>query len=112
MADANRASVVVVVGAVVLGVGSLLEWAKVEAGIFSRSIAGTEGDGKLTIAIAAVVGVIALVALLERPVAPGAVVVVLVGGLAAAGIAIYDIVNVNDKIAEVTARTSLVTAGV
>jgi uncharacterized membrane protein YidH (DUF202 family) len=112
MADANRGGLVAIAGAVVLAVGSVLAWAKVEAGIFSRSLPGTDGDGKLTVALAGVVGLIAVVALLKRPVATGAVIAVGLGGLAAAGIAIYDIVNVNGKIDEVTSRTSLVTASV
>jgi Protein of unknown function (DUF2510) len=110
--ETNRGGLVVLAGSLVLAIGSVLAWAKVEAGIFSRSIAGTDGDGKITIAIAALVGVAALVGMLRTPVSGGAVIVALVGGIAAGGVAVYDIVNVNDKIHEVSATTSLVTASV
>jgi Protein of unknown function (DUF2510) len=110
--ETNRGGLVVLVGALVLAIGSALAWAKVEAGLFSRSIAGTDGDGKITIAIAAVVGVAALVGMLRAPVSGGAVILALVGGIAAGGVAVYDIVNVNNKIDEVSSATSLVTASV
>lgn len=96
-------------GAAIIG-GSVAPWAQVSAGIFSRSIGGMDGDGKLTLAAGVLIVILALVA--SASPGRGASVTVLLLGLVAGGIAIYDTVNVADKAQQAENTSSLVTANV
>jgi hypothetical protein len=109
---ANPGGVVAIIGAAVLAVGSLLPWAEVNAGLLERKVNGTEGDGVITLVIAILVGLVAALGLLKREVAGAAVTVVLLGGVAAGGVAIYDTANVSDAAKRAEDISSLVTAKV
>jgi hypothetical protein len=98
-----------VTGGLVLGVtglaalvaGSIGPWATA----LNISVSGTHGDGKLTLAAAA----IALVALL---VGRGGAVVALLVSLAALGISVYNIIHISHKAADVTfAGTQVASVG-
>lgn len=59
----RQAAIAVVVGGILVAVGSLLPWATATTGFGSISIAGTDGDGKITLvlgAVAALVGFLSI----------------------------------------------------
>jgi Protein of unknown function (DUF2510) len=104
-------ALILLVGAAALVVGALLPWATASAGFISVSKAGTDGDGVITLVLGAVIALFALFALKPQP----HQLAVLVGagaGLAAGGVAIYDIVNVSDAVTNAQSQSSLVHASV
>lgn len=54
----EREQLFAIIGAAVLAVGSMMEWATVSAGIFSRSVSGMDGDGKITLGCGIVAGLL------------------------------------------------------
>ncbi|MEX0756295.1 MAG: Trp biosynthesis-associated membrane protein [Actinomycetota bacterium] len=95
--------IVMLVGAAVLAAGSVLPWAKVSAPFaVERSIGGLEGDGVLTVVGAVLIAAAALLWMTGRR--WGRVVGVVVAVLAA-GIAIYDLININDAIDDIAIQT-------
>ena len=56
--------IVVLVGAVVLAIASVLPWATVESPIFANAkVSGIRGDGQITLVLAIVLGVLGAIAL-------------------------------------------------
>lgn len=104
-------TVAMVIGAVVIAVGSIGTWATVSAGILSRSISGTDGDGTITLVLAFVILLMALVTAKPAP-SGGLLAVSILAAIAAGAIAAYDATNVSDKVASVEASSSLVSASV
>ena len=87
----------VAAGAIV--VGSLLPWAEVTAVLVGQmSVAGTDGDGTLTLILGAIVGVLAITG------NKTAAILAFLGCLAILGIAVYDMANVADAISDLDQR--------
>jgi hypothetical protein len=104
-------TIVLLLGAVAIGVGSVAPWAEASAGVFSRSVSGTDGDGVITLVLAVVVLLLALVT--TTPTARrGLLVLAGLCAAGAAGIGIYDAVNVNDAARRAEDLSSLVEASV
>jgi hypothetical protein len=96
---------------VALIVGALLPWATASAGFISVSKAGTDGDGVITLILGVVIALLALFAWKPQP-HQLAVIVGVGAGLAAGGVAIYDIVNVSDAVNTAQTQSALVHASV
>jgi hypothetical protein len=79
-------------GAAAIILGSLLPWATVSAGIFQRSVNGIDGDGKITI-VAGVFALIAGIALFTST-SKAARILGALSGIAAGGIAAWDLMNI------------------
>ncbi len=94
--------VVVFGGAALLVIGALLPWVKAEAGFFSVSKNGMDGDGVFTLLFG---GAIALVFALTRKPNTAAWLVIALSGLAGA-IAVYDTIDVSNKADELTNSSS------
>lgn len=107
----SNGALILLVGAAALIVGALLPWATASAGFISVSKAGTDGDGVITLVLGAVIAFFALFALKPQP-HQLAVIVGAGAGLAAGGVAIYDIVNVSDAINTAQSQSNLVHASV
>ena len=85
--------VVILGGAGVLALGSLLDWVKATAGVFTATKAGTDGDGVLTLILA---GLVVLLFLLIKSHRPAAITTIVLGALAGA-VAFYDIGDISNK---------------
>ena len=94
----------VAAGAIV--VGSLLPWAEVSAVLVGQlSVAGTDGDGILTLILGAIVGVLAITG------NKTAAILAFLGCIAILGIAVYDMANLADTISDVDQRYARVSIG-
>jgi hypothetical protein len=104
-------TIILLLGAIAVGVGSVAPWATASAGAFSRSVNGTDGDGVITIVLAVVM---LLIAVFTAGPTPRRGLLVLAGlcAVGAAGIGIYDAVNVNDAAQRAEDLSSLVDASV
>jgi hypothetical protein len=87
-------------GAGLLVLGSFLPWVKASIGILSAEKAGIDGDGVFTLGL----GVVAVLVFALMKSQPGRV-LTLVAGLLASAVALYDIVDVNNKAAELSSRS-------
>jgi hypothetical protein len=76
-------------------IGSFLTWATAGLGIFTVSVAGTDGDGKFTLVLGIAIAVTALIAWTTSP---GAIIVTLLASIGAVGVGGYDWHDVNSKI--------------
>lgn len=92
----QQKQIVALVGAILLAVGSLLDWATISTAFGSIGFKGTEGDGVITLAI----GLVAAVLFLAKK-SPLLAALASLGCLAGAAVAVYDIVNVSSRIGEV-----------
>ena len=107
----SSAAAVALLGGVGIIVGSIAPWATVSAGVFQRSVAGMDGDGKITIALGIVVALFALIAMTSTSSRAFAI-LMLLAALAAGAIGIYDTVNVSDKANEAESFSEYVSASV
>jgi hypothetical protein len=99
-----------VAGAAVAVLGSFLPWASVLTIFGSVDIAGTTGDGKITLVLALIVGSCLLVAVVNRQEASA-----IAGGVAAAcGVAmsVYDYTTVSDRIGAVQSSVARAEVGI
>lgn len=90
---ASPGPIVMIAGAVVIAIGSVLPWASVTVQAVERSIGGLDGDGVLTLVGAVLIALAALVWLTGR--GSARIVGIILAALAGA-IAVYDLVNIND----------------
>lgn len=100
----NDVRALVFVGAAMLIAGSLLPWVKAQAGFFTATKNGIEGDGVLTLLLGAA---IALSFLLTRAPKTAAWLVIAFAGIATA-IAVYDIVDVSQKAEDLANQNSTI----
>lgn len=85
-----------IVGGLLAGLGSLLAWAKLEAGPDSATAKGVDGsDGYVTLVAGLVIVVCGLVSV-ARP-RRSLAILAIVGGIGAAGIGLYDAVTAEDS---------------
>jgi hypothetical protein len=98
--------IAVLVSAAVLLVGSCLTWVKASAGPFSVTRGGLSGDGRITIAIAIAVGLIFLLVRQKNVAAT----LTIVGGVLAAGTALYDIGDIKHRASDLSTSTVSVQA--
>jgi hypothetical protein len=96
--SANVVGVIAAASAAAMCLGSFLPWATVTAGLFGTiSVNGMDGDGKITLALGFVAGVLLLVGALGNNRVP-----VIIGTVAAGlggAAAVYDLINVSDMVA-------------
>lgn len=99
----KTAAIVALVGGLVVAVGSFLPWATVTSGLGSLSVAGTSGDGIITIVIG---GLIALLALLSLDRTPRPIVTLAIAllGVGAAILGGWEVMNLNAKFADVATK--------
>ncbi|ODU02867.1 MAG: hypothetical protein ABS81_16160 [Pseudonocardia sp. SCN 72-86] len=95
--------IITAVGGLLAVVGSFLPWVTIQAGAFgSLSVAGTEGDGIITL----IVGVLILAVGILRLVKPSIPAIVqrlpILFGLIVVGLGVYVIINLNSTMAEAT----------
>jgi hypothetical protein len=90
--DSN--GIAMLLGASALLLGSLLPWAQVNAGLFSRSVNGTDGDGIITLGLAAGIVALLFTMVLKPGSSRGGLICVLVCGLIALAVTGYDAANI------------------
>ncbi|WP_234028091.1 hypothetical protein [Pseudonocardia dioxanivorans] len=95
-------AIVTVVGGLLTAIGSFLAWVTVQAPIFgSISVAGTEGDGKITLVLGILVLIIGVLRLI-RPSIPALVQrLPIVLGIIAAALGIYVIIRLGSQIGQI-----------
>ncbi len=93
----NQTRVVALVGSALLALGSLLDWATVSTGFGEIGVAGTEGDGVITLIAGLLAGVLFLA---SKPKIAAAV-----AGLGTA-VAVYDFSNVASHVAGASASVN------
>lgn len=107
----RMAAVAVLVGAVLAAVGSFLPWLNINTAFGSISRNGMEGDGIIVLVVALVVGLIAASRLGGAGIAKGANVFPLIGAMLIIAVAVYDHLEVNERISSVNADGVLATVG-
>jgi hypothetical protein len=101
---------VVLIGALLAIVGSILPWARVEGNIVSLSKSGTQGDGALTMIAGIIILVMgALMLVLESY--GIAVILSVLGGLGCAAVAVIDLVDLSARISGISNDYLTVKAG-
>jgi hypothetical protein len=85
----DQPSVWVIGGAAAAVLGSLLPWATVSAGLFSRTVNGTGGDGTATLVAGIILGVIGW-SLRQMPPGRGALIATALISLAVLCVGVYD----------------------
>ncbi len=94
--------------AVVAAVGSVLPWASAQSGLGSFSIAGTDGDGVLTLWLAVLVAVLAFPLATgfrrRRPLA-------LLGALVLVALSAYDLVNMSNRLIDASSESTRASVG-
>lgn len=107
----RTAAVIVLVGVVLAAVGSFLPWLNITTAFGSASRNGMGGDGIIVLVVALVVGLIAVSRLGGAGIAKGANVFPLVGALLIIAAAIYDHLEVNERIESVRGDGVLASVG-
>ncbi|MEX2274343.1 MAG: hypothetical protein WEA10_02095 [Actinomycetota bacterium] len=91
--------IVMIVGAVVMAIGSVLPWATISIQAAERSIGGLDGDGVITVICAVLVALAALVWLTGRG---WGRVLGFILAIVAGGVAVYDLVNITDTASDLS----------
>lgn len=88
----NRLALVVLLSAAAIIVGSLMPWANI-SGLVSGSIAGTEGDGVVTMALGAVLAIVAVTQNGRPSWSSNAALLALLISIAALGVAVASVIQ-------------------
>lgn len=105
----RTAAIIAIVGAVMLGVGTLLPWATITTGFGSASVNGIEGDGVIVLAIATLIGIIA-VASMDRPGRAAPLVIAVAAGLALVALFI-DYAGVSERLQDASSSVARASIG-
>jgi hypothetical protein len=97
-------------GAAVLALGSLLPWLSVTSLFGTFSVAGTEGDGVITLILGGIAAFALLMSTLNAA-RPGLLAGAIAAGLGTA-VSLYHLVNIGDTLAGVEAESDYVRASV
>lgn len=97
------------VGALAVVIGSFLPWATVTSGFGSIGVAGTEGDGVITLVAGAVIGILAA---LELGQSSKTRVATMIASLICLGIGLFEIANVSDAIGGVSSEFARASVGI
>jgi hypothetical protein len=98
------------IGGAAVVVGSLLPWGTVTTVFGSVSIAGTEGDGKITLALGGALVLIAVLEMVGQISASKWVLGLVAAG--AAGVAGYDWLNISQRLGEVQSEYARASVGI
>jgi len=103
--------IIIIAGASLLVLGSVLPWAKVEVELVSATKSGTSGDGVITLIAGIIVFVMGILALsLEKH--GFALALAALGGLGCSVVAVIDLVDLANRTAGVNAEFMSIKAGV
>ena len=106
----NPKQLVAVIGAVMVVIGSFLDWVTVTTGFGDIGVGGMEGDGKLTVAFGGL-ALLALLALLLKPTSGGATLALILLLIAGVVLAIgYS--NVSDSVNSVESDIARASVGI
>jgi len=103
--------VIIIAGATLMVLGSVLPWAKVEGVIISATKSGTSGDGVITLIAGIIVFVMGILALTVEKYG-FALVLAALGGLGCSVVAVIDLVDIANRAAGVHEGLASVKAGV
>lgn len=106
----RTATIVALVGGVLMALGSFMPWISARTGFGGTDIAGTSGDGVFSLGLGAIVALIALVQF-DRQASGLARTAVVVAGLLGLGIAVLDYSNISQRIAAVTSTAISASVG-
>jgi hypothetical protein len=109
VAPSKAGPIVMLVGGGLVLIGSFLPWATVTTVFGTISVAGTNGDGKITLGVGLA---IVLVSILELTGTSGARILNIVIGVVAAGIGVLDYANVSERIAGASSDVAQAAVGV
>ncbi|GAY11075.1 MmcQ/YjbR family DNA-binding protein [Pseudonocardia sp. N23] len=99
-------AIITVVGGLLAAVGSFLPWVTLQAGTFgSLSVAGTEGDGIITLIVGILIVAVGVLRLLKPSIPALVQRVPILLGLIVVGLGVYVIINLNSTMAEAGAAT-------
>lgn len=101
---------IVVVGALVAIIGSLLPWARIEGSFLNASKSGTQGDGVLTL-IAGVIIIVMGALMLALEQSTFASVIAVLGGLGCAAVAVLDLVDLTGRMSGLSTEYVTLKAG-
>lgn len=93
----RTAALVALIGGALMAIGSFMPWVSARTGLGSVTVTGTDGDGVFSLALGAIVALIALVHL-DRLISVGMRLAIGAGGLVGIVIAWIDIQAVNERI--------------
>jgi hypothetical protein len=110
-APSKAGPIVMLVGGGLVLLGSFLPWATVTTAFGTISVAGTNGDGTITLVVGLVIVVLSILEL-TRTVRLLNIWGGFVGGLVATGIGVLDYADVNDRIAGVSSDVAQAAVGV
>jgi hypothetical protein len=102
-------AIITLVGAAAIVLGSFLPWASVATVFGTISLAGTEGDGVITLVIGGIIGVLAGLELGGKSRRRTAAMIV---GIVALGIGVFEIANVSDTASEVSSQFARASVGI
>jgi hypothetical protein len=106
--------VLAAVGGGLVLIGSFMPWASVATAFGTVSIAGTEGDGKITLFIGLVMVLLSVLELTGNVLVVGLPtrVLALIAAFGAAGVGGYDLVNVSNNLSSVSSEFARASIGV
>jgi hypothetical protein len=108
----NITAVVILLGGVLFAVGSFLPWATASSAFASASKSGMEGgDGMITVFLGIVIALLGLMRL-QRPGLPGSRAAMVLLGVIALGLAIFEGANISNRLAETTSAYVVTSVGI
>jgi hypothetical protein len=100
------------VGGCLVLLGSFLPWATVTTVFGTVNVAGTNGDGTITLGLGLVIVLLSILELTTSGVRTVKLAVGFIAGILAAAIGVLDVANVNDRIADVSSDVAQAAVGV
>lgn len=100
---------IALVGGALVAIGSLMPWATITHVFGTVNLNGTEGDGKITLVVGLV---LVFLAVLELTGTGNIRAIILIVAVVAAGLGVYEIVNLNDRLVDVNTEFARASVGV